>query len=248
MNSNINCVLSIFVIIFIYAFIAAAMLKFDFKGNYRTWNRKDKFVSIGLISIFIVVMLLKACRIENSLTAGNVLAVQWNQLLLRVFNGDAPMVYSAVFIATVIPTVVIASAAMDTLGKMYHSFSLPLYFYVLLFGINSKFYSAFLSDIVTGIIILLITMMCFGGIKCLEQGRTKSRIGLLVLMAVEVLLLVILNQGADFAAIVFYIILCIENVLVAFIINRTCILRKIWWRLICLLSYVGLFLLHLYIA
>ena len=176
MNANMSCLISIFTIIFIYALIAVAILKFDFNANYRTWNRKDKFVSIGMIIIFMIIMFLKACRMEGLLTSEKVVSLQWNQLLLQIFNDDIPMVFSAIFTITVIPSIVIAAAAMDTLGKKYRTLSLPLYFYILLFGINSKFYSVSLSNTVTWVFILILTMMILGGIKCLEQGCTKSRI------------------------------------------------------------------------
>ena len=212
MNANMSCLISIFTIIFIYALIAVAILKFDFNANYRTWNRKDKFVSIGMIIIFIIIMFLKACRMEGLLTSEKVVSLQWNQLLLQIFNDDIPMVFSAIFTITVIPSIVSAATAMDTLGKKYRTLSLPLYFYILLFGINSKFYSVSLSNTVT------------------------------------VILLVVLNHGVDVFTVIFYIVLWIENILAAFVINRAYILRKIWWMLICLLSYIGLFLLHLYVA
>ena len=185
---------------------------------------------------------------EGLLTSEKVVSLQWNQLLLQIFNDDIPMVFSTIFTITVIPSIVIAATAMDTLGKKYRTLSLPLYFYILLFGINSKFYSVSLSNTVTWVIILILTMMILGGIKCLEQGCTKSRICLLALMAVTVILLVVLNHGVDVFTVIFYIVLWIENILAAFVINRAYILRKIWWMLICLLSYIGLFLLHLYVA
>ena len=131
MNANMSCLISIFTIIFIYALIAVAILKFDFNANYRTWNRKDKFVSIGMIIIFMIIMFLKACRMEGLLTSEKVVSLQWNQLLLQIFNDDIPMVFSAIFTITVIPSIVIAAAAMDTLGKKYRTLSLPLYFYIL---------------------------------------------------------------------------------------------------------------------
>ena len=104
MNANMSCLISIFTIIFIYALIAVAILKFDFNANYRTWNRKDKFVSIGMIIIFMIIMFLKACRMEGLLTSEKVVSLQWNQLLLQIFNDDIPMVFSAIFTITVIPS------------------------------------------------------------------------------------------------------------------------------------------------
>lgn len=110
-----------------------AILKFDFNANYRTWNRKDKFVSIGMIIIFMIIMFLKACRMEGLLTSEKVVSLQWNQLLLQIFNDDIPMVFSAIFTITVIPSIVIAAAAMDTLGKSiarYHCHYIFIYFYL----------------------------------------------------------------------------------------------------------------------
>lgn len=244
MRFELSYIPVILLLLIVYGVVAIGLLKNDIKGIYRRRVRREKILAVGLIGCSFLIMLLFASRQEGvPENLGNV-TERVNQVLFWIFHQDIQIVTLAEYLFLGIPIMLVGTSVLEILGVKYEWIRLPFYYYLFLFIIPLMFYHPLRTPISGWLLSFLLMVFLYCLIETIEQGKNKKKIAVLICIAIMIALIIIWEQGVAYGVVIRTIVLMVENVAAAFIINRSSILRKTLWHIVTLICFAGLFVLH----
>lgn len=226
----------------VYLAVAAGLWKYEMKKVYGRRSRREKVLSVGVLVLFVLLELLIAARTAAPAAQDGTLEAQVYALLLWIFNGSVPLLAYAVYLVCGIPAAVTGAAILDEIAQQKTKIELPFYFYLLFFLAEGMFYRSLETSVTAWFALLLINGIVYGLIKNGREGTTRTKNLLLSVMAVLFLVLLAAQRGTLLISLAAYVVLFLVNVLAAFLLNRSGVLKKKIWCVVILICYILLFL------
>ena len=108
---------------------------------------------------------------------------------------------------------------------------------------ESLFYETLNISVTGWFVLLLFATVVYCSVKMHYEGADKKKKMLSIIMVAGILLIFALEQAVPVMLFVEYAVFMGINVLAAFALNRTSVLKKKIWLLVILLCYLAVFLL-----
>lgn len=230
----------------IYGIVAVGLLKSGIKGVYTRRNRKEKVMTVGILILSVFVMLLFAAR-QGSLPEQNgAFSEAVYHVLSWLFAGNVSMMSLAIYLCLGLPLVGLGSMIMELVAMRWQRISLPFHFYVLLFVIDIAFYNPMKETISNWFLVLVLMLFLYCLLEAQQNGKSKKKLLFLCLLVVVAVVIFRIEQILAVGFILSMILLLVENMLVAFLLNFAGVLRKTLWRICVAVGCVGMLVLHLY--
>ena len=231
----------------VYLLVGAGLLKNNIKQVYSRRTKREKFLTIGVVIAMVASMLLIAPRQGVLLEMGNY-SEYVNRSLLWVLNGSKDILAMAVYLVCALPVIIISSAIIDEIAQRQRKIEIPFFFYVLLFAVESLFYNILSIPITGWYVLLLFVTAGYCKIKMHKEGSNRTKTILNIGMIVGILGILALEQAVSgvllpgLLLLEYMAFLCL-NFFMAFLLNRTSVLKKKVWLIVICLCYLVVFLL-----
>ena len=226
----------------VYMIVAVGLLKNNIKQVYSRRTKREKFLSIGVVVLAVVMMLLIAPR-QGELIALGGFSDSVYGALLWILNGSKDIFAMAVYLVCALPVIIISSAVIDEVAQKQIRIELPFFFYVLLFVVEGLFYEVLAVPVTSWFVLLLVSVALYAKIKARYEGSNKIRTILSICMVAGIFLICALEQAVPAMLLIRYAVLMGLNFLMAFLLNRTSVLKKKVWLIVIAVCYLIVFLL-----
>lgn len=226
----------------VYLIVAAGLLKNNIKQVYSRRTKREKFLTIGVVVLAVVMMLLVAPRQGNLIPMGG-FSESVHGSLLWILNGSKDILAMAVYLVCALPVIVVSAAIIDEIAQKQIRIEIPFFFYVLLFTVESLFYEVLAIPVTGWYILLLVSAAVFCKIKMHYEGSNRTREILSICMLAGILAICILEKTVPAMLLVEYAVFMGLNFLAAFFLNRTSVLKKKIWLIMIAFCYLIVFLL-----
>lgn len=226
----------------VYMLVGAGLLKNNIKQVYSRRTKREKFLTIGVAIVAVVMMLFVAARQGEPAVMGNY-SKTLHGALLWLLNGSKDILAMAVYLVCVLPVIIVSAAILDEIGLKNNRSEVPFFFYVLLFAVEGLFYETLATSVTGWFVLMLFATAVYCKIKMQYEGSGKTKKILSVLLVAGMLVIFALEQAVPVMLFIRYIALMCLNLLVAICLNRTSVLKKKVWLLVIMLCYAIVFVL-----
>ena len=225
----------------VYLCVAAGLLKNNIKQLYSRRTKREKFLTIGVVILAVVMMLFVAGRLGKPVVMGAYTLIV-NNALLWLLGGSADILAMAVYLVCALPVIIISAGILDELAWKHTLLEIPYFFYVLLFAVEGFFYETIKTPVTGWFILLLLVTAVYCKIKMTYEGSNKTKSLLSICMIVVIIAICCLEQAVPIVLLVKYAALLAVNALLSVVLNRTSVLKKKVWLLVIVICYAIAFL------
>lgn len=233
-------------ILVIYGIVAVGLLKNGMKGVYSRRNRKEKLMTAGILILSVCVMLLFAARQGILPEQNGVFSQGAYDVLSWLFAGDIQIMSLVIYLCLGVPIIGVGTMILELVSMRYQNISLPFHFYMLLFVVDVAFYNPMKEAVSNWFLILVLMVFLYCLLEAIQNGKSKKKLLFLVVLAAAGILVVGIEQTVAIGFVLGFVLLLVENIVVAFLLNFAGVLRKTLWRICVVVGAVGMLFLHLY--
>lgn len=230
----------------VYLLVAAGLFKNNIKQLYSRRTKREKFLTIGVVILAVVMMLFVAGRLGKPVVMGAYTSTV-NNSLLWLLGGSADILAMAAYLVCALPVIIVSAGILDELAQKNVLLEIPYFFYVLLFVVEGLFYETIKTPITGWFIIMLFATLAYCKIKMTYEGSNKTKDLLSVLMFVAIVGICVLEKAVPTLLLVRYLVLLVVNGLLSIVLNRTSVLKKKVWLLVIAMCYALAFVLGRFI-
>ena len=225
-----------------YVLMLAGMWKHDIKKVYSRRVRKEKLLTVALLAMAVVIMLLLVSHQVTEQMSNGYLSKQMYDGLSILFCDNMAIVGMIVYLLGSLPVLVLSACALDELSEKYTQLSLPFYFYIVLFQVESLFWRPMETTIAAWLGMILIAGIFYGLAKWHGKGITKLSKVIIFLSLMAVVGIMIVEKNATCFGLIRYIALFALSIGVVWVLNRASVLKKKIWYVAVIVCYLLLFM------
>lgn len=226
----------------VYMLVGAGLLKNNIKQVYSRRTKREKFLTIGVAIVAVVMMLFVAARQGEPAVMGNY-SQTLHGALLWLLNGSKDILAMAVYLVCVLPVIIVSAGILDEIGLKNNQSEVPFFFYVLLFAVEGLFYETLATPVTGWFVLMLFSTAVFCKMKMQQEGSDKTKKILRVLLVAGILAIFLLERTVPVMLVIRYIALMGLNLLLSICLNRTSVLKKKVWLVVIVICYGLAFLL-----
>lgn len=230
----------------VYLLVAAGLLKNNIKQVYSRRTKREKFLTIGVVVMAVVLMLFVAARQGEPAVMGSY-SQTVHGALLWFLNGSTDILAMAVYLVCALPVIMISAAVLDEIGHKNTRLELPFFFYVLLFAVESLFYKTLTISVTGWFLLMLSATALYCKVKMHYEGAGRAKNILSILMVLVILGIFVLEQTVPVMLFTEYAFFMCINVLAVFMMNRASVLKKKIWLTAIMICYIIVFALGILI-
>lgn len=225
----------------VYLLVAAGLFKNNIKQLYSRRTKREKFLTIGVVILAVVMMLFVAGRLGKPVVMGVYTSVV-NNALLWLLGGSKDILAIAAYLLCSLPVIIISAGILDELARKHVLLEVPYFFYVLLFVVEGLFYETIKIPVTGWFCLMLLSTAIYCKIKMNCEGSNKTKLLLSSCMIAVIIVICCLEQTVPVVLLVRYAVLLAANALLSVVLNRTSVLKKKVWLIVIALCYVIAFL------
>lgn len=226
----------------VYLLVAAGLFKNNIKQLYSRRTKREKFLTIGVVILAVVMMLFVAGRLGKPVVIGEYTSTV-NNALLWLLGGSVDILTMAAYLVCALPVIIISAGILDELAQRNNLLEIPYFFYVLLFVVEGLFYETTKTPITGWFVLMLLATLAYCKIKMNYEGSNRTKSLLSALMIVGIVGICVLEKTVPTLLIVRYLVVMVLNVLLSVVLNRTSVLKKKVWLVVIIVCYGVAFLL-----
>jgi len=226
----------------VYLLVAAGLFKNNIKQLYSRRTKREKFLTIGVVILAVVMMLFVAGRLGKPAVMGAYTSVV-NNALLWLLGGSADIFAMAAYLVCSLPVIIVSAGILDELAQKNALLEIPYFFYVLLFAVEGLFFETSKTSITGWFVLMLLSTAAYCKIKMTYEGSNRTKSLLSTLMIVVIVGICVLEKAVPTLLLVRYMVLLVLNGLLSIVLNRTSVLKKKVWLLVIAMCYALAFVL-----
>ena len=220
----------------VYLLVAAGLFKNNIKQLYSRRTKREKFLTIGVVILAVVMMLFVAGRLGKPNVMGAYTATV-NDAILWLLGGSVDIFTMAAYLVCALPVIIISAGILDELAQKHALLEIPYFFYVLLFAVEGLFFETTKTSITGWFILMLLSAMAYCKVKMTYEGSNRAKNLLSILMLAVIVGICILEKAVPTLLIVRYMVLLGVNGVLSVVLNRTSVLKKKVWLIVIALCY-----------
>ena len=226
----------------VYLLVAAGLFKNNIKQLYSRRTKREKFLTIGVVILAVVMMLFVAGRLGKPYVMG-AYTVTVNNALLWLLGGSVDILAMAAYLVCALPVIIISAGILDELAQKHALLEIPYFFYVLLFAVEGLYFETTKTPITGWFVLMLLATMVYCKVKMTYEGSSKTKNLLSVFMLLTIVGICVLEKAVPALSIVRYMILLGVNGILSIVLNRTSVLKKKVWLIVIAMCYAVAFVL-----
>lgn len=221
----------------VYLLVAAGLFKNNIKQLYSRRTKREKFLTIGVVILAVIMMLFVAGRLGKAALMGDYTQTV-NHALLWILGGSEDILAMAVYLVCSLPVIIISAGILDEIAQKHILIEIPYFFYVLLFAVEGLFYETTKMPVTGWFCLMLLSTALYCKIKMTYEGSNKTKSLLIIAMIAAIAGICCLEQTVPGVIFVHYAILLTINAILSVCLNRTSVLKKKVWLIVIALCYV----------